>query len=182
MKKILVFILVLSLLIGCAPIGNKEKDPTAESTIESLPQFQGVEYFDDGTLGIYTPPSAEIFFVIDASTIWLEIDISDQTLFVHRGDETLSMFSISSGKFSTPTPTGSYKIYKMQAENTTWLKNVSYDTPWTMFFHHDYAIHSANWHDNFGQPVSQGCINMREDEAKEIYNQVELDTHVYIHE
>lgn len=179
MKKILIFVLLLFVLIGCAPIGNIGNTGT---TTESLTQFQGIEYFDDGTLGIYTPPSAEIFFVIDANTIWLEVDISDQTLLVHRGDETLSEFIISSGTFLTPTPTGSYRIYKMQAENTTWLNNIAYDTPWTMFFHDNYAIHSASWHDDFGIPSSQGCINMMENDAGEVYNSVELETHVYIHE
>jgi len=184
-KKLLVFILMLCILIGCTPNTDIEVENTASETELStaeLPRFKGFEYLEDGGLAIYTPPSAEIFFVIDANTIWLESDLSEQTLLVHRGEETIDMFSISSGLPATPTPTGSYRVYKMQTEHTMWLDNVAYDTPWMMFFHHDYAIHSANWHDSFGEPMSLGCINMFVDEAREIYYQVEIGTHIYIHE
>ena len=173
--------LALCVLIGCTTIGdigNRGGTPTPE-----LQQFQGVESLDDGALAIYTPPSAEVFFVIDTTTIWLEVDLSEQILLVHRGSETLSMFSISSGLPLTPTPTGSYKIYKMHEQRTLWASDgTPQDAPWMMLFHNEYAIHSADWHDDFGSPASLGCINMKPEEAREVYSQTEIGTHVYIHE
>ena len=181
MKKLLIFMFILCMLIGCAPIKGVDTEEVVPSS--ELPQFMGIEHLDDGTLAIYTPPSAEIFFVIDTNTIWLEVDLSEQTLLVHKGEETTGMFSISSGRPLIPTPTGSYRIYKMRAENIIWTpEGIPQDAPWMMLFHNEYAIHSADWHDDFGTPVSLGCINMRPEEAREVYYQVEIGTHVYIHE
>ena len=42
--------------------------------------------------------------------------------------------------------------------------------PWTSFFTESgVAIHGTYWHDNFGTPMSRGCINMRISEAKWIF-------------
>ena len=34
------------------------------------------------------------------------------------------------------------------------------DVPWTMYFHEDYALHGAYWHDAFGKVRSHGCVNL----------------------
>lgn len=59
-------------------------------------------------------------------------------------------------------------------------KGTYYDLPnvqWTMFFYNKdipksrgYGIHSAYWHNNFGHPMSHGCINMRTEDAKLLYD------------
>jgi len=42
--------------------------------------------------------------------------------------------------------------------------------PWTSFFTESgVAFHGTYWHDNFGTPMSHGCINMRIDEAKWVF-------------
>ena len=42
--------------------------------------------------------------------------------------------------------------------------------PWTSFFtENGQAFHGTYWHDNFGTPMSHGCINMRTDEAKWLF-------------
>ncbi len=42
--------------------------------------------------------------------------------------------------------------------------------PWTAFFAEGgYAIHGAYWHNNFGAPMSRGCINLRPADAQWIY-------------
>jgi lipoprotein-anchoring transpeptidase ErfK/SrfK len=37
------------------------------------------------------------------------------------------------------------------------------------FTNRGHAIHGAYWHNNFGHPMSHGCVNMRPDEARWIY-------------
>ena len=32
-----------------------------------------------------------------------------------------------------------------------------------------YALHGAYWHNNFGQPMSHGCVNFRPAEAKKLF-------------
>lgn len=33
------------------------------------------------------------------------------------------------------------------------------NVPHNMFFYQAYALHGAYWHNNFGQPMSHGCVN-----------------------
>ena len=44
------------------------------------------------------------------------------------------------------------------------------NVPWTMYFYGGYAIHGAYWHNNFGQRMSHGCVNMKPNEAKWLFN------------
>jgi hypothetical protein len=45
--------------------------------------------------------------------------------------------------------------------------------PWTSFFTESgVAFHGTYWHDNFGTPMSRGCINMRIEEAKWLFRWV----------
>jgi hypothetical protein len=42
--------------------------------------------------------------------------------------------------------------------------------PWTCFFTREgHAFHGTYWHDNFGTPMSHGCINMRTSEARWLF-------------
>jgi len=39
-----------------------------------------------------------------------------------------------------------------------------------MYFYKDFGLHAAYWHDNFGHPMSHGCVNMRLIDAKKLYD------------
>lgn len=96
---------------------------------------------------------------------WIEISISDQKLRAWEGNRIVTEFPISSGKWA-PTPKGTFHIwYKTKNQSMIGgskelgtyynLPNV----PNNMFFYKGYAIHGAYWHNNFGQPMSHGCVN-----------------------
>ena len=55
------------------------------------------------------------------------------------------------------------------------------DVPFTMYFYQGYGIHGTYWHNNFGTPMSHGCINMRTSEAEWVYNFSEVGTTVVVH-
>jgi lipoprotein-anchoring transpeptidase ErfK/SrfK len=113
----------------------------------------------------------------------IEVDLATQRLYAYEGDRLIYSFLISSGKYGR-TPTGTFRIWgkfrytKMEggskALNTYYyLPNV----PYVMFFSNDeiaasrgFSIHGTYWHENFGQPMSHGCINMKTEEAGLIYN------------
>ena len=40
---------------------------------------------------------------------------------------------------------------------------------WVMYFYRDFGTHTAYWHNNFGYPMSHGCVNMRLIDARELY-------------
>jgi hypothetical protein len=45
--------------------------------------------------------------------------------------------------------------------------------PWTSFFTDSgVAFHGTYWHDNFGTPMSRGCVNMRIEDAKWLFRWV----------
>jgi lipoprotein-anchoring transpeptidase ErfK/SrfK len=43
------------------------------------------------------------------------------------------------------------------------------DVPYTMYFYQGYALHGTYWHDNFGQPMSRGCVNLSIDNSKKLF-------------
>ncbi len=113
---------------------------------------------------------------------WIEVDLTNQTLTAWQGDVPVLFTAISSGRAGTPTVTGRFTIgtrYKAQR-----MTGPGYDlpnVPWVMYFHQGYAIHGAYWHNNFGVPMSHGCINMRTNEAEMLYHWAPDGAEVYIH-
>ena len=106
---------------------------------------------------------------------WIEVSISEQKVRAWEGNRQVMEFPISSGKWS-PTPTGTFNIwYKTRNQSMIGgsqelgtyynLPNV----PHNMFFHKGYAIHGAYWHNNFGQPMSHGCVNSPLANAAQIF-------------
>lgn len=116
-------------------------------------------------------------------TRWIEVDLSDQTLTAWQGDVAIMYTSISSGLPGTPTITGRFQIgTKYQSARMT---GQGYDlpgVPWVMYFYGEYGIHGAYWHNNFGAPMSHGCVNMRVGEAQFLYNWAPIGTVVEVHE
>jgi lipoprotein-anchoring transpeptidase ErfK/SrfK len=48
------------------------------------------------------------------------------------------------------------------------------------YFYQGYALHGAYWHNNFGHPMSHGCVNMRNEDAKWFYDFVSIGTPVHV--
>ncbi len=106
---------------------------------------------------------------------WIEIDLSEQKLTAHQGDSIFLTTLISSG-LTNKTPVGDYQIWykiastKMEGGNKL---NSSYyylpNVPFTMFFKGDYGIHGTYWHNNFGNPMSHGCVNTPTDMARRLF-------------
>lgn len=116
----------------------------------------------------------------------IEIDLSEQKLYMKEGDNVIGTFLVSTGKWS-PTPTGTWPIWTKlrytrmsggsKALGTYYnLPNV----PYTMYYYQGYGIHGAYWHNNFGQPMSHGCVNMRPEEAGIVFNWADVGTSVTV--
>jgi lipoprotein-anchoring transpeptidase ErfK/SrfK len=113
---------------------------------------------------------------------WFDINLSTQRMYAYDGDKLLKTFLVSTGLPGTPTVTGRFRIYVKYAATLMvgpgyYLPNV----PWTMYFYSGYGIHGTYWHNNFGHPMSHGCVNMRTDEAEWAYNFASVGTLVNIH-
>ena len=106
---------------------------------------------------------------------WVEIDLSEQKLYAHEGDKIIYTFPISSGKWA-PTPKGDFRIWiKLRyslmhggnkADGTYYyLPNV----PYVMYFYNGFGLHGTYWHNNFGTPMSHGCVNLSIPDAEKLY-------------
>jgi hypothetical protein len=119
---------------------------------------------DKDVLGASTAPGAKHIFV----------DIAAQTLYAYQGQTLVFKTLVSTGKWD-PTPTGNFYIWEKLVSTTMAggsgddaynLPNV----PYVMYFYQDYGLHGAYWHDNFGHPMSHGCVNLRQVDAKTLYD------------
>lgn len=82
--------------------------------------------------------------------------------------QVVRSFKVSTGKPATPTVTGSFYIYaryplktmKSDAKPGEPGHYVVENVPYAQYFHKDYALHGAWWHNGFGRPASHGCVNL----------------------
>jgi lipoprotein-anchoring transpeptidase ErfK/SrfK len=102
------------------------------------------------------------------------ISLSDQSLTAVQGDRVVLRAAISSGQRFMETPTGEFRIQrklpsKHMGNGALTADPNAYEfpgVPWTSFFtNNGIALHGAYWHDNFGQPTSSGCVNLRPADA-----------------
>lgn len=116
----------------------------------------------------------------------IDVDLDSQTLSYYFDDKMLESFKISSGVASMPTPKGEFTVLdKVPSKNYGGSGfNFYYpDTKWNLHFttrYWRYYIHGAYWHDNFGQPMSHGCINVAYENMERLYEFAEVGTTVNI--
>ena len=126
----------------------------------------------------------ESFKVLGDSNISKKIyvDLTHQTLYAYEGENLLYTFLVSTGKWGR-TPTGVFNIwgkfrYTKMSGGSRALHTYYYlpNVPYVMFFSNDkiaasrgFSLHGTYWHDNFGHPMSHGCVNMKTSEAELIY-------------
>ena len=116
------------------------------------------------------------------NNFWIEIDLTNQILFVYRDNQLINGFKVSTGTSSHKTVTGIFKIFsKYPAITMTGPGYDLADVPFSMFFYKGYAIHGTYWHNNFGTPMSHGCVNMNTDDASWIYANAPVGTYIMVH-
>ncbi len=118
------------------------------------------------------------------------VDRSLQKLYAYEGDVLFMETSISTGLALTPTPRGSFTVFKktpsryMQGPLPGLASDQYYDlpgVPWNLYFTHDGAvIHGTYWHDSFGRPYSHGCVNLSPTDARTLYTWADLGTTVTV--
>lgn len=102
------------------------------------------------------------------------INLSTQTLYAYQGKTKIMQAFISSGKWGR-TPAGNFHIWtKLRSTRMAGGSGAdAYDlpnVPHVMYFFNDFGLHGAYWHNNFGHPMSHGCINMRLIDAEKLFS------------
>ena len=118
----------------------------------------------------------------DNGTKWIDVNLSTQTLVAYSGSTPVFTARVSTGLPATPTVVGTFKIYvkyssaPMQGPDY-YLPNV----PYVMYFYRGYSLHGTYWHNNFGTPMSHGCVNLATPDAEWLFNWAEVGTKVVTH-
>lgn len=118
------------------------------------------------------------------------ISRNEQKLYAYENDQLFLEISISTGLELTPTPRGTFTVFKktpsryMQGPVPGLPDNQTYDlpgVPWNLYFTHGGAvIHGAYWHNSFGTPYSHGCVNLPPEQAQILYIWADLGTQVVV--
>lgn len=158
------------------------------AVIETSAPSEGVAYAEI----VADTPTAE--YVAPAETVdeplpvgngerWFDVDLSDQRVYAYEGDTLVKTFIVSTGTWQTPTVTGKFKIW-IKLRSTTMSGDDYYLTnvPYVMYFYQGYGLHGTYWHNNFGVPMSHGCVNLSIPDAEWAYNFAVVGTVVNVHD
>ncbi len=135
------------------PLWIRESDATVAARVEKLPWGVGEQ------------------------DKWITLSITQGTLVAYEGWRPVFATLISPGAGGVPirgkdpvkmstTPLGAYRVTFKHAAQTMspgaglderfWIA----DVPHTQYFNAPFALHTAYWHDDFGEPMSAGCVNL----------------------
>ena len=139
-----------------------------------VPPPSFAELFADVEIG---PDGYPLYSVIPTEGKWISVDLDHQRTFAWEGNKLIKSFLISSGKARTPTVTGVFRIWgKIAAQRMEGGSRAAgdyYNLPnvqWVQYFYQDYSFHGTYWHNNFGTPMSHGCVNMTNADAKWLFD------------
>ncbi|NWF63977.1 MAG: L,D-transpeptidase family protein [Chloroflexi bacterium] len=114
---------------------------------------------------------------------WFDVDLSEQRMYAYEGDTLVNSFIVSTGTWQTPTVTGKFKVWiKLRSAPMSGPGYYLPDVPYIMYFYGDYGIHGTYWHNNFGVPMSHGCVNLSIPDAEWAYNFASVGTVVNVHD
>ena len=164
-----------------APTESPTELPTVIPAATETPGVVAMELIDDTPTNEYNPPDPEEI-VSGNGERWIDVDLTNQMVYAYEGDVVVNSFVVSTGTWLTPTITGKHKIYvKVRVQD---MRGPGYhlrDVPYVMFFSGDYGLHGTYWHNNFGTPMSRGCVNLTIDDAAWLFTWASVGTVVNVH-
>lgn len=183
---ICLFIISAYLYTNVLPFHFSQQNPISSENLTG--EYDKTEekgmFHGQPTLSYYIPEPKSLAQVLGSndSNKRIEVDLTNQKVYAFEGDKKVYEFLVSTGKWSS-TPTGTFRIWvKLRATKMSggskalntyyYLPNV----PYVMFFGNNeipasrgYSLHGTYWHNNFGHPMSHGCVNMRTEDAEKLY-------------
>jgi lipoprotein-anchoring transpeptidase ErfK/SrfK len=188
--------------VELAPLGERLAARFGVST-ERVPS-EGLPKYDE-SLFVKVPNPAPVAVPAAPGPKRIEVSIPEQRLRAYEGDTLVLETPISTGLPPNDTETGRFRIrYKVLSEdmrgatdaegNVVWVVgdggkeppgSIPYgvaDVPHVMYVNLDAeALHGAYWHNNFGQRMSHGCINLPIPVAEFLYGWAPLGTPVTVY-
>lgn len=124
---------------------------------------------------------------VAAGSKWLLHSITQGTLIAYEDTRAIFVTLASPGAGGVPvkgkdpvkmstTPLGVYRVtFKHRATTMSpeygenrkfWIA----DVPYTQYFNAPFALHTAYWHEDFGEPMSAGCVNVSPLDGKWLFD------------
>jgi lipoprotein-anchoring transpeptidase ErfK/SrfK len=117
---------------------------------------------------------------------WIDVNLTTQTLTAYEGQTPVYTAIVSTGVWQTPTVVGTFPIYVKyeKARMRGGFGADAYDlpdVPYVMYFYKDYGLHGTYWHNNFGVPMSHGCVNLSIPDSEWLFKWASVGTNVVTH-
>src|SRR5688572_692510 len=168
------------------PTSTATEEPVSSPTLAATetPGSMAMEIVADTPTGQSVEPAAvqDIYPAKGNGVRWIDVNLSEQRVYAYEGDIVVNSFIVSTGTARTPTVTGKFKIW-IKLKSTT-MSGPGYhltNVPYTMYFYKGYGLHGTYWHNNFGTPMSHGCVNLTTADAGWLYNWAFEGTEVNVH-
>jgi len=121
---------------------------------------------------------------------YILVDLQKQRLYAYENGVLANSFLVSTAKYPFATPVGIHSVLaKLPWVDYTWNYSAGNPNnyslglvPWNLRIYPHVYIHYAYWHNNFGQPMSHGCVNVNLENMKWIYDWVNVGTTVEVRE
>ncbi len=117
-----------------------------------------------------------------AADKWIDVNLSTQTLTAFEGQTAVLTSRVSTGLAPYYTVVGTYSIYVKYTSAP--MSGPGYylpGVPYVMYFYRGYGLHGTYWHNNFGAPMSHGCVNLNTTDAQWLFNWAPVGTRVVTH-
>ncbi len=159
------------MIIGANSLGNPDQLFAGQQLI--IPAGMTAE---EAATRVYPKPDAVI-----GEGREIVIDLSNSRVYAFENGILMYEAVSSNGLPATPTVQGNFTVRtKVRSQTMSgpgyWLPNVE----WVLYFYQGYALHGAYWHENWGQPMSHGCVNLQNVDAKWFFDFAEVGTPVTV--
>jgi len=107
--------------------------------------------------------------------------LREQRVYAYQNGQLVHSSLASTGIARYPTRVGRFAIYAKYI--STLMTGPGYylpNVPYTMYYSGGYALHGTYWHNNFGRPMSHGCVNLPTAEARWFYEWAPVGTPVIV--
>lgn len=158
-------------------VGTQSRRLTAADSIQNKPTTEATP----------TEPS------VSTETIKLELRLSERRLMVYRGEMLIAHYSVAVGREGWQTPTGEFSVTQKQIE-PTWEHPFTGElvppgpgnplgSRWIGFWSDGrnlIGFHGTPDESVIGSAVSHGCVRMRDEDIRALYEIVSVDTRVVV--
>ena len=117
----------------------------------------------------------------------IEVNKTTKRVQLFENEKVVYDFPVAVGAPSTPSDSGEFSVHtQLKVQDMGCTPKYDYcsrGVKWITYYNGGEGFHAAPWHSNFGNPsseVSNGCINMRTDDAHTVYTFAQVGTPVKV--